>query len=164
MLLDDFGPDLRSQKATDTDVAGFLRQFGALQAQSAGMTDALRRAGCRDRRLPVLARQIDELAAHPLTARHITPDELARLRTAIPALQERCTALGRYNLPDCLVHGDLHLGNVARNGTKNGEGYQIFDWSDSCIAHPFVDMIEPYFSTTIPLFRHRCGTRISPSG
>ena len=96
----------------------------------------------------------------PLTARHITPDELARLRTAIPALQERCTVLGRYNLPDCLVHGDLHLGNVARNG----DSYQIFDWSDSCIAHPFVDMIEPYFSTTIPLFRHRCGTRISPSG
>lgn len=141
MLLDDFGPDLRAQKASEADVAGFLRQFGALQVQSAGVVDDLLGFGCRDRRLPVLTRQIAELAAHPLTARHITPDDLARLRAALPAFQERCAVLGRYNLPDCLVHGDLHLGNVARNG----EGYQIFDWSDSCIAHPFVDLIEPYF-------------------
>lgn len=141
MLLDDFGADLRSQKPSEADVAGFLRQFGALQVQSAGMTDALRRAGCRGRRLPVLAHQIADLAAHPLTAQHTTPDMLAQLSAAIPALQERCAVLDRYNLPDCLVHGDLHLGNVARNG----DGYQIFDWSDSCIAHPFMDMIDPYF-------------------
>ena len=141
MLLDDFGSDLRSEKAPEADVAGFLRQFGALQAQSAGMVDELLRAGCRDRRLPVLIRQIDELMAHPLTARHTTPDDLARLRAVAPKLKKHCADLDRYSLPDCLVHGDLHLGNVARNG----DSYQIFDWSDSCIAHPFVDMIEPYF-------------------
>jgi hypothetical protein len=141
MLLDDFGADLRTQKPSEADVAKFLGQFGALQVQSAGMTDALRRAGCRDRRLAVLALQIADLAVHPLTARHTTPDEPSRLCAAVPGLQERCTILGRYNLPDCLVHGDLHLGNVARNGDR----YQVFDWSDSCIAHPFVDMIEPYF-------------------
>ena len=142
MLLDDFGADLHSQKPSEADVADFLRQFGALQVQSARMVDDLLDAGCRDRRLPVLARQIADLAAHPLTVRHTTPDKLAQLRAAVPALQERCAVLDSYNLPDCLVHGDLHLGNVARNG----DTYQIFDWSDSCIAHPFVDMITPYFS------------------
>jgi aminoglycoside phosphotransferase (APT) family kinase protein len=35
------------------------------------------------------------------------------------------------------VHGDLHLSNVA-HGPR---GYLFFDWTDACVAHPFVDMI-----------------------
>lgn len=116
MLLDDFGVDLRSQRPAAADLVEFCSQFGALQVQSAGMIDDLLAAGCRDRRMPVLSRQIAELAAHPLTALHTASDDLAKLHAALPALQERCALLGGYHLPDCLVHGDLHLGNVARNG------------------------------------------------
>jgi aminoglycoside phosphotransferase (APT) family kinase protein len=35
-----------------------------------------------------------------------------------------------------LVHGDLHLGNVA----KGPGGPLIFDWTDACVAHPFLDL------------------------
>ena len=63
------------------------------------------------------------------------------MQALAPALKERYADLVRYHLPATLAHGDLHLGNVARGE----QGYLFFDWSDSCIAHPFVDMIAPYF-------------------
>ena len=38
--------------------------------------------------------------------------------------------------PDALRHGDTHLGNIAvRNGVA-----LFFDWSDACIALPFLDL------------------------
>jgi aminoglycoside phosphotransferase (APT) family kinase protein len=39
-------------------------------------------------------------------------------------------------IPNTLVHGDFHAGNVA---FKDGR-HLIFDWTDLCIAHPFVDL------------------------
>jgi aminoglycoside phosphotransferase (APT) family kinase protein len=35
------------------------------------------------------------------------------------------------------VHGDLHLGNVAHDEGR----LSIFDWTDACLAHPFVDLV-----------------------
>jgi aminoglycoside phosphotransferase (APT) family kinase protein len=38
-------------------------------------------------------------------------------------------------LPDTLVHGDLHCGNIA----WTGGGLVVFDWTDLCLSHPFLD-------------------------
>ena len=141
MLLDDFGADLRTNNPTVEEVASALRQFGALQTKSAPLVGELLGLGCLDRRLPVLAHQIDLLAEHPLSRRHAKPHDLAQLHSLAPQIKERCAELASYHLPDTLVHGDLHMGNVARNG----EGYLFYDWSDACITHPFLDMITPYF-------------------
>ena len=35
------------------------------------------------------------------------------------------------------MHGDLHLGNVARKGGR----YVFFDWTDASVGHPFFDLI-----------------------
>jgi aminoglycoside phosphotransferase (APT) family kinase protein len=35
------------------------------------------------------------------------------------------------------VHGDFHRGNVAIHDDRS----VIFDWTDACIAHPFVDLL-----------------------
>ena len=48
-----------------------------------------------------------------------------------------CAELARYAVPSTLVHGDLHLGNVARLAGR----YLFFDWTDGCVAHPFFDTI-----------------------
>jgi aminoglycoside phosphotransferase (APT) family kinase protein len=45
--------------------------------------------------------------------------------------------LASYAVPHTLVHGDLHLGNVARCAGS----YLFFDWTDACVAHPFFDTI-----------------------
>lgn len=38
-------------------------------------------------------------------------------------------------IPDTLSHGDLHPGNVAYDGRE----VRIFDWTDGCVTHPFLD-------------------------
>jgi aminoglycoside phosphotransferase (APT) family kinase protein len=40
-------------------------------------------------------------------------------------------------VPQTLVHGDLHTGNVALIEGK----MLFFDWTDACIAHPFFDVM-----------------------
>jgi aminoglycoside phosphotransferase (APT) family kinase protein len=52
-----------------------------------------------------------------------------------------CQALASFGLPETLVHGELHGGNVA---VQNGE-FVYFDWTDVCISHPFFDMLNIFF-------------------
>lgn len=141
MLLDDFGPNLWQRDKKEADFAPAAAEYARLQQASAQRVEEMLALGCFDRRLPVLAEQIDALLAHPLTATHADADELSQLIALAPRLRERCTQLAAIGLPDTLVHGDLHLGNVA----ANGDGYLFFDWSDACVAHPFLDMITPYY-------------------
>ena len=39
-------------------------------------------------------------------------------------------------VPDTLVHGDLHAGNVAIGGGRP----VVFDWTDASMGHPFLDV------------------------
>jgi aminoglycoside phosphotransferase (APT) family kinase protein len=60
----------------------------------------------------------------------------AALGAAVPRLVAACRELTGYAAPPSLVHGDLHLANVARGP----RGYLFFDWTDACVAHPFLDL------------------------
>jgi aminoglycoside phosphotransferase (APT) family kinase protein len=63
--------------------------------------------------------------------------DIAQLRSAAERLAEMCAELAALPVPHTIVHGDLHLENVSR-----GEhGFVIFDWTDACVSHPFIDMI-----------------------
>ena len=113
-----------------------FRRYAGLQRRSAGLTAELLADGCLDRRLGVLETQIDPLLADPEAVARLTADEVAELRRLAPTLKEACRRLADCGLPDTLVHGDLHPGNVAR---LDGE-LAYFDWTDACIAHPFFDL------------------------
>jgi hypothetical protein len=114
-----------------------LRRFAGLQLRSAEVTDGLLRDGCLDRRLDVLESQIDPLVNDPQAVARLTSDEMKELRTLAPALKQTCRRLAALGPPPTLVHGDLHMLNTARLG---GE-LVYFDWSDACIAHPFIDLL-----------------------
>ena len=58
------------------------------------------------------------------------------MRRLAPELKDACRRLAACGVPDALVHGDLHPGNIAR---LDGE-LAYFDWTDACIAHPFFDL------------------------
>jgi aminoglycoside phosphotransferase (APT) family kinase protein len=45
--------------------------------------------------------------------------------------------LGACGLPIGLVHGDLHPGNAA----YEGDTVVLYDWSDACLGHPFLDLV-----------------------
>ena len=66
----------------------------------------------------------------------LSEDEMAALAAAVPRLRAACAELAGLAVPPSLVHGDLHLANVA----KGPRGYLFFDWTDACVAHPFLDL------------------------
>jgi hypothetical protein len=52
-------------------------------------------------------------------------------------LPRRFAAIEECGLPDTLVHGDLHPGNVRGDGQR----WAIIDWGDSFVGHPAYDIM-----------------------
>lgn len=135
MLLADLGYDLRAQTAI-TPWFESIAAFARLQVAASEQIDTLRAAGCLDRQLPILADQIPQFVDDQAMQAIISDDDLARLRALSPRLQQMCAQLQGYPIPSSLVHGDLNPGNVAYTHGRP----VIFDWTDGCIAHPFLDL------------------------
>lgn len=137
ILLASFGSSIGWNAPVEVQDA-MLRAYSQFQNATAAQVEQLLALGCLDRRLERLIEQIDPLleAATPL-AGHLEPEEIARLQGLGPQLKELCKKLASYAVPYTLVHGDLHLNNVA----LQGEDFVFFDWTDGCIAHPFFDTI-----------------------
>ena len=121
MVLDDFGGELGWEVPAEV-VEEVARSFARLQLRAAGHVERLLRAGCHDRRLDA--------------ATWLSQEELAALAAAVPRLLGACEELAGHAVPPSLVHGDLHLANVARGP----RGCRFFDWTDACVAHPFLDL------------------------
>lgn len=136
VLLADFGVELRAQP-NPAEWAAALELYSRLQRDTAADVETLLASGCLDRRLDRLAAQIDPLLADSEALAGLTEAELARLRSLAPRLKAMCAELAGYSIPPTLVHGDLHGGNIA---LRDGR-YTFFDWTDSCIAHPFFDLV-----------------------
>jgi aminoglycoside phosphotransferase (APT) family kinase protein len=119
-----------------------LGAMGELHRAAADLTDGLLAGGCLDRRPNVLSDQIAALAQDPTVP--ITGDLGERLRAAVPRLQELCAEMAGAPIQSTLVHGDLHAGNLMRVADR----FVVFDWSDACIADPFVDVL--MFLTRMP--------------
>jgi Phosphotransferase enzyme family len=113
-----------------------FRRFAELQRASVELVPELLADGCLDRRLEVLASQLEPLVDDPEAVRQLTPKEVRELRRLLPAFEESCRRLADLGIPPALVHGDLHLGNV----TRHDGNLAYFDWTDACIAHPFIDL------------------------
>lgn len=136
VLLADFGPEVGWDATVETREAALVA-FAQLQIASAPQVDKLLAHGCIDRRLPKLAEQIAPLLTDPALMVLIDGEQQQRLQAVAPRLVELCQQMAQYKVPATLVHGDLHMSNVARRG----EQFVFFDWSDACVAHPFLDMI-----------------------
>jgi len=137
MLLADFGAPIEWDAPVE-EQEEILRLYGELQHDAATRVGDLLAMGCLDRRLERLAAQVDALLEDTATlASQLDAAEIERLRALGPHLQATCAELASFAVPPTLVHGDLHLGNVARSAGS----YLFFDWTDACVAHPFFDTI-----------------------
>ena len=72
-------------------------------------------------------------------------DTVAACGRLVDTLPERFAALADCGVPDTLVHGDFHPGNV-RGGARPGDGLGstgaplvLLDWGDSGVGHPLLD-------------------------
>ena len=109
--------------------------WAAAQLASLDWLDELRTAGCPDRGVePTLAAWRGVLARDPEMAL-LRDDERAAVLGAAGEVEARVREFWSTGLPDTLAHGDLHPGNVA----YDGQDLRLFDWTDACISHPFLD-------------------------
>jgi len=116
--------------------ADALRLLATMHQRWAGHAARLFSIGCSDRRIESLHAELDAILRRPEAARGLTPGERATLRAFASTLPRRIAELRACGLPDTLMHGDFHPGNVAVDGDR----MVIFDWTDGCVGHPLFDL------------------------
>lgn len=155
MLLPDGGSRLREIIRADKDLAHWERLlpiYAELQIALAERLGELLELGVPDRRLHALPAQYRRLLAdaRALSIGHpagISPGDLNRLRGHDTQLAALCEGLAAGPIPATINHGDLHDGNIFAQPSR----FQIFDWADACITHPFVSLRTTFVSAEISL-------------
>jgi hypothetical protein len=113
-----------------------LRRLAELQIAWAGHIDELLAAGAQARSLRALAARVEGMDEVFDALVRLEPDAWPAWPDLAAGLIARIQGLGASPIASTLVHGDLHPGNVH----VDGDEVLVFDWSDTAITHPFVDL------------------------
>ncbi len=136
MLLPDAGPALA--ESGDLEVwETAIRSHARHQRDCVGQVGELLQIGCLDRRLGRLAADLDDLASDDAALAFLDAPDRDRLCSAAPTIRVLIDEAASLGIPDTLVHGDLHAGNVGLSGGRP----VFFDWTDACVAQPFLDLV-----------------------
>jgi hypothetical protein len=157
LTMDCAGPP-DSPPPPDDDGVTLLANHAALQARSVADVAALRDAGCPARPLSKLPGRYADCLRDDSMLALLPADVVAKLADAQPAVQASCDALGRSNVPDALTHGDLSESNAAWVDGR----YRLFDWTDACLTHPFMDSMAAYGMDSGPARDAAMAAAISP--
>jgi hypothetical protein len=104
-----------------------------LQVDWVSRVDELLEMGLPDWRHPSLAALAEEAVAR--TAGELDAETRARLADLLAGLDERFAAVESCGIPNSLVHGDFHPGNVRGNDDR----LVLLDWGDCGVGHPLLD-------------------------
>lgn len=138
MLMADFGVKEQDESERRPQLLRMAREYARFQqaTNSPELISRLEAAGCFNRRITVLEAQIEGMYADESSYAALNEEELSAWKGCRPQLLALCQKLASYKIPDTLVHGDFHSGNVA----IREDDFLIFDWTDACISHPFFDL------------------------
>ncbi|MEO6892861.1 MAG: phosphotransferase [Ktedonobacteraceae bacterium] len=141
MLMRDFGDALLSQSENLDDAEEALRRYAAIQIDQVEYIERLHALGCQYLPTETLAQQLDILLADTPSLTTNSPlslsaEDMLRLHSLTPLLRSMCQQLTEAPIPASLEHGDFYDENIALTGA----GPLFFDWTDSCIAHPFFSL------------------------
>ena len=114
-----------------------LRSYAALQRASAVWAHEIPAVGGQTRSLEHLIDDIPTMLDYEDLHARLAPEIRAAWMEGMPRLIEACATLLAVGLPDALIHGDLHPGNIVV--TPDGR-YVVVDWSDAALGNPFVDL------------------------
>jgi hypothetical protein len=120
--------------AEPAEIADMVQDLFRIQETAARHVDELLALGVPDWRGDSFTARVS--ATVDAYADHLTSDERSELAKLVAGLPERFAALADCGIPDSLVHGDFHPGNVRSNGVRR----VILDWTDSVIGHPALDV------------------------
>ena len=112
----------------------FLDVLSEVQIASISRLPELRALGCPDRSAHLLPDAVESITR---TTAGLRRELASALRSVLPELARACKEVAALGIPDTLVHGDLHVGNVAHDG----DALVLYDWSDAAVSHPFLDLI-----------------------
>jgi hypothetical protein len=115
--------------------AGFLAALLDIQVDAVERVSELFALGVPDVRAEPFRRQVEMMVEHDAGALPVADRRV--LDDLVSDLAERFAALAECGVPETLVHGDFHPGNVR----SDGKSTVLIDWGDSIIAHPALDMI-----------------------
>jgi hypothetical protein len=122
-------------------------RWAAAQIEAVDHVDALVGGGCRRRGVEETLAGFRGVLAHSTELALLTDEQLAAIRGCADELEALVREFWATGIPDTLSHGDLHLGNVAWDGTT----LRIFDWTDGCVSHPFLDASHlAHFTRAVP--------------
>ena len=135
------------EEAQDPQV-DFIQTLARVQIASRDGIAELRAIGCPDRPVTGLAAELT-----PLLDRDdlLTPNQRAALGAAAPALRRAVDDLVTSGIPPSLVHGDLN----PENARWTADGWLLFDWTDACVSHPFVDLTRALYPANRATRRRR---------
>jgi fructosamine-3-kinase len=137
MLLADFGLPLRHQATFEQQIQMF-QAMARLQVESSGQIQQLLQAGCIYRPIPWLQDRLAGLMKDEISLGPLRQEERTALARGMPRLRALLDELHALPIPPALIHGDLHVGNVA----LVNEHIQFFDWTDAAVSHPFFDIFD----------------------
>lgn len=136
--------------ATGPPLLHMMRLLIDLQLWCVERVAELQALGLPDRRLQALAPRYAEVVEE--YGDQLERTERRLLEGLVAGLDERSRALESCGVPDTLVHGDFHTGNVR----GDDDGYVILDWGDSAVGHPLTDELA-FFRNLSPADRQLVG-------
>jgi hypothetical protein len=113
-----------------------LMEMARIQQAWIGRRQEAAALGVEDRTLAVLGRELESIITDEQASPGLDREKRGRLLANLPRYHDIIDRLEAGPVPETLVHGDLHPWNVQRDGDR----LVIFDWSDSCWSHPFLDV------------------------
>jgi hypothetical protein len=113
-----------------------------LQREWIGRSDRLLALGLPDWRAAALGRAIASVVER--TADELSPEDRTALAGFVSRLAERFAQVSALGLPDTLVHGDFHPGNLRGDEST----LVLLDWGDCGVGHPLLD--QPAFLARVP--------------
>jgi hypothetical protein len=116
-----------------------LRDAAKIQIKSIGLVNEFRCAGTPDHSFKSLKCRFEGMldqvvAQQDGAANRLSRAELRNLAKLRHAVVPDLDVLGRCDLPEALVHGDLNQSNAFRN---DAGGTVLIDWALSRVTHPF---------------------------
>ena len=155
MLMRDGGDQLRQSIRPAKDIRPWepvISRYAEVQIKLVGHVPEILALGIPDHRLAALPSLYSDLLTDEESLmidqeKGITSSEFQELKERASRLEQICSDLAAFGIPESLNQCDFHDGNVL---IKNGR-ITFFDWGDVNVTHPFVSLRTFFVSIEISL-------------